>query len=154
MSYHRTKASPDAGAAASETRKRRWLVLAGTMLLPFCVGSVLTGAGFVFTPLAKLCVVPEKSGASGVAATRPGPGKAARTGPAVKPAPARSEEDAFAQLRKIEEINQQNRQRMGLGAHSEHAAPGYGPVRPGMRQPGTPLRPDAPGPARSEPGGF
>ncbi|MCY2925134.1 MAG: hypothetical protein NT031_06785 [Planctomycetota bacterium] len=139
----------DAVTGAKESRPRRWWRLLGTMVLPLCAGGVLTAGAFVWTPLGRWCQEPDMVPRSSLPAPRAAGVKAARKpGVADKAPPAQANEDALAQLRQIEQLNRQNRQRIGIepepGAGPTGHEPGAFPAErePGrapMRRPGTPL---------------
>ncbi|MEI7836706.1 MAG: hypothetical protein WCK05_09895 [Planctomycetota bacterium] len=157
MPDNKTKFLPNTVAAPAGKGLRWWGRLLGTMVLPFCFGILLTAVGFVLTPLGKLCVDPDKPAPVRPAAVRPQSPKAARnTDPSGKAKEAGADQDALAQLRRIEEINQQNRQRMGLDSNQpirpvRPDAPQPGPIQPGPIQPG-PMRPGYNRPGPPQPG--
>ena len=153
MPDKKTRLLPNTAASPVGEGVRRWWRLLGTMVLPFCFGIVLTAAGFLLTPLGKLCLdPPDRPAPIRAGAPRPQSPKAVRNAdPSGRAREAGAEQDALAQLRRIEEINQQNRQRMGLDPNQPMRpirpdAPQPGPGRPGYSRPGPP-QPSVPAPS-------
>lgn len=157
MPDKKTKLLPNAAATPAAKGLRWWGRLLGTMVLPFCSGILLTAAGFMLTPLGKFCVEPDKPASVRAAAQRPQSPKAARnTDPSGKAKEAGADQDALAQVRRIEEINQQNRQRLGIDSNQpirpvRPDAPQPGPIQPGSMRPGYnrpgPPQPGVPAPS-------